>query len=261
MEILDLHLDHYHQFWGFTLLRLFAWPLGPLQVFRLIIGGVLIKQLGWHNTNNLYRYRHVPTFGNGTIWRFHENASAMKKLAARDFEDLLQVFFLRAIDLLSALIISSVLYWFLKIFYQSPIMRSCWTCCSSSVHGMHLQNCVFTRCQPSRLWNQSQRPWNNNFVTGWRKHVPPLTHGSFRKKRVLGIAVRLLQPVNQIKVKEQRSLQIEDEGVDSRGRPARGSGGRGRGSTSTKSTGHGDVSPTEQDGEYARLHNKLTWTS
>ena len=37
------------------------------------------------------RYRHTPTFGRGTIRRFHTNASAMKKLAGRDFEDLLQV--------------------------------------------------------------------------------------------------------------------------------------------------------------------------
>jgi hypothetical protein len=36
------------------------------------------------------RYRSVPTFGDA-IRRFHQNASAMKKLAARDFEDLLQV--------------------------------------------------------------------------------------------------------------------------------------------------------------------------
>ncbi|KAJ3576110.1 hypothetical protein NP233_g670 [Leucocoprinus birnbaumii] len=36
------------------------------------------------------RYRSVPTFGRNTIRRFSENASAMKKLAARDFEDLLQ---------------------------------------------------------------------------------------------------------------------------------------------------------------------------
>jgi hypothetical protein len=40
---------------------------------------------------NRYRYRNVPTFGRGTIRRFHTNASAMKKLAGRDFEDLLQV--------------------------------------------------------------------------------------------------------------------------------------------------------------------------
>ncbi|KAF8322961.1 hypothetical protein F5887DRAFT_1086897 [Amanita rubescens] len=36
------------------------------------------------------RYRQVPTYGRGTIRRFGSNASGMKKLAARDYEDLLQ---------------------------------------------------------------------------------------------------------------------------------------------------------------------------
>ncbi|KAJ7700985.1 hypothetical protein B0H16DRAFT_1348466, partial [Mycena metata] len=36
------------------------------------------------------RYRQMPRFGVDTIWRFATNASEMKKLAARDFEDLLQ---------------------------------------------------------------------------------------------------------------------------------------------------------------------------
>ncbi|PPR08295.1 hypothetical protein CVT24_002453, partial [Panaeolus cyanescens] len=36
------------------------------------------------------RYREIPTFGQGTIRAFTGNASDMKKLAARDFEDLLQ---------------------------------------------------------------------------------------------------------------------------------------------------------------------------
>jgi hypothetical protein len=36
-------------------------------------------------------YRQMPTFGSSTIRKFSNNASEMKKLAARDFEDLLQV--------------------------------------------------------------------------------------------------------------------------------------------------------------------------
>ena len=36
-------------------------------------------------------FRAMPTFGSSTIRRFATNASEMKKLAARDFEDLLQV--------------------------------------------------------------------------------------------------------------------------------------------------------------------------
>jgi len=39
----------------------------------------------------VFRYRDVPTFGSGTIRKFSTNVSAMKKLAARDFEDILQV--------------------------------------------------------------------------------------------------------------------------------------------------------------------------
>ncbi|KAF8164086.1 hypothetical protein BJ912DRAFT_864221 [Pholiota molesta] len=38
------------------------------------------------------RYRQISTFGNGTIRTFAANSSEMKKLAARDFEDLLQVY-------------------------------------------------------------------------------------------------------------------------------------------------------------------------
>jgi len=37
------------------------------------------------------RFRAIPTFGSSTIRCFATNASEMKKLAARDFEDLLQV--------------------------------------------------------------------------------------------------------------------------------------------------------------------------
>jgi hypothetical protein len=39
----------------------------------------------------MYRFRQVPTFGRSTIRRFSTNASEMKKLAARNFEDMLQV--------------------------------------------------------------------------------------------------------------------------------------------------------------------------
>jgi hypothetical protein len=36
-------------------------------------------------------YRQISTFGRDTIRKFDANVSAMKKLAARDWEDLLQV--------------------------------------------------------------------------------------------------------------------------------------------------------------------------
>ena len=36
-------------------------------------------------------FRQVPTFGRDTICRFRKNVSELKKMAARDFEDVLQV--------------------------------------------------------------------------------------------------------------------------------------------------------------------------
>ncbi|KAJ6582168.1 hypothetical protein B0H19DRAFT_845485, partial [Mycena capillaripes] len=39
------------------------------------------------------RFRKIPTFGRSTIRRFHTNVSELKKLAARDFEDILQCLF------------------------------------------------------------------------------------------------------------------------------------------------------------------------
>jgi hypothetical protein len=39
-------------------------------------------------------FRQIPTFGSSTIRRFANNVCGMKKLAARDFEDILQVWYL-----------------------------------------------------------------------------------------------------------------------------------------------------------------------
>jgi len=44
-----------------------------------------------HGLNPYYRFRDIPTFGRGTIRCFANNVSDMKKLAGRDFEDILQV--------------------------------------------------------------------------------------------------------------------------------------------------------------------------
>ena len=38
-----------------------------------------------------FRFRKVPLFGFGTIRRFGENVSSLKQMAARNYEDILQV--------------------------------------------------------------------------------------------------------------------------------------------------------------------------
>jgi hypothetical protein len=47
----------------------------------------------FHTSRSHVRFRQVPTYGSGVIRRFANNTSEMKKLAARDFEDILQVKF------------------------------------------------------------------------------------------------------------------------------------------------------------------------
>jgi hypothetical protein len=44
------------------------------------------------DSDGVGRFRQIPTFSNGVIRRFSNNTSEMKRLAARDFEDILQVF-------------------------------------------------------------------------------------------------------------------------------------------------------------------------
>ena len=47
---------------------------------------------GWYdNILKKGRFRELSTFGRATIRKFHDNVSEMKRLAARDFEDILQV--------------------------------------------------------------------------------------------------------------------------------------------------------------------------
>ena len=73
-----------------------AWfmPLGKAQRhlwLNWIQGLYMTILLGDDQLSIVHRYRQISTFGTGTIRKFSQNSSEMKKLAARDFEDLLQV--------------------------------------------------------------------------------------------------------------------------------------------------------------------------
>ncbi|KAF8074854.1 hypothetical protein FPV67DRAFT_601603 [Lyophyllum atratum] len=71
--------DFMHEF------ELGVWKHVFTHIVRILVasGGTAVQHFN-------QRYRMVPTFGRSTIRRFSENASAMKKLAARNYEDLLQ---------------------------------------------------------------------------------------------------------------------------------------------------------------------------
>ncbi|KAF8151063.1 hypothetical protein BJ912DRAFT_1071771 [Pholiota molesta] len=69
--------DFMHEF------ELGVWKALFVHLIRIIVAEGAVQELN-------QRYRQVPTFGRSTIRKFVENASAMKKMAARNYEDLLQ---------------------------------------------------------------------------------------------------------------------------------------------------------------------------
>ena len=77
-----LVIDLMHEF------ELGIWKALLTHLIRILsaakVGDILVNELD-------RRYRMVPTFGGDTIRKFSSNTSEMKRMAARDFEDALQV--------------------------------------------------------------------------------------------------------------------------------------------------------------------------
>ena len=91
----------------------------------------------------------MPTFGQDTIRRFHKNVSELKRLVARDFEDLLQVSLgLLSVSLNMIDVLHSFLFQSLQGCCLILIMHRCYTCCLYSVIGMVLQSYAFTQTKP-----------------------------------------------------------------------------------------------------------------
>ena len=80
-----------------------VWKMLFVHLLRIIVAQdkTLIHELdrrygissrATHSTDlSTTRYRQTPTFGLATIRKFSANSSEMKRMAARNFEDLLQV--------------------------------------------------------------------------------------------------------------------------------------------------------------------------
>jgi len=98
------------------------------------------------------RYRSIPPFGCATICKFHNNASAMKKLAARDFEDLLQVLHAGIVFVELLLTNASVQFLFLKACYHLTITGSFAPSFLKLQHGMDWLNLGSILKPPSMHW-------------------------------------------------------------------------------------------------------------
>jgi hypothetical protein len=96
------------------------------------------------------RFRQVPSYGNGVIHKFANNTSEMKRLAARDFEDILQVCHLYSVITNVVDFYLSALCWSLKGYSQRTTTRLYNHCCT----------CVYPMACPC----QTKDPFGNNLV-------------------------------------------------------------------------------------------------
>lgn len=141
------------------------------------------------------RFRQVPTFGRDTIRKFGGSVSAMKKLAARDFEDILQVSalptFLQILLLRHVTSLFSVGSWFLKVFYLVNTTRSYLTLRSTWQHGMPTQNSGCTHPTQSTPFDHRQRNSAVNFVVMPTKCVLNTRRNRCQERLPPVIAVKL----------------------------------------------------------------------
>ena len=125
------------------------------------------------------RYRQVPTFRKDTIRRFQENSSELKKMTARDFEDLLQVHrFWVAILKLLTVFMHSVLFLSSKISFPSPTTLRFNGFCSCCVIGTPSRSSACTRTILLMLWNTQLFIWLSKYADFLPKHARLLTQKS-----------------------------------------------------------------------------------
>ena len=74
-----------------NLLLVGKWRIPSTRAYNVLKMFLLVSRPPRPQCYHVSRFCMVPTFGKGTIWKFSNNVSEMKKLAACDFEDILQV--------------------------------------------------------------------------------------------------------------------------------------------------------------------------
>jgi hypothetical protein len=99
------------------------------------------------HSNILSRFRQVPGFGHDTIRKFANNVSELKKLAARDFENLLQVM-RTVVDLPYCSRSVSVRSLCSRVFFLNRTTRPFFVSFSSVHNGTALQSYACTTTTP-----------------------------------------------------------------------------------------------------------------
>lgn len=151
------------------------------------------------------RFLEIPAFGRDTIRRFSANCSEMKKLAARDFENLLQVCY-AMVQIIFQLIKTrcpSALSLCLMGFCLNLITRWFVNYCSKWDIGMDWQKCVCTMMLHFKWWIMWQHLSGKDFATSAIKLVQRSKQKSCDESSKQGFAVKLesrvyLQYSNQL---------------------------------------------------------------
>ena len=138
--------------------------------------------LGVTDSDNVFSYRDVPSFGRDSIRKFSNNVSGLKRLAARDFEDLLQVCYSK-LFYISWSDNFSVPFRFLMVFYLINTTELLLNSCLSWPHGMACPNCNFIRKQVFKISKIQLLVWGIYFENSRRQYVLNMTHMIYQVKR------------------------------------------------------------------------------
>lgn len=142
-----------------------------------------------HRLSILPRFCQVPTFGNGIIRRFANNTSDMKRLAARDFEDILQVFpIILFVIMVADTLAISVLSQSSKGCFLPSMMQSCSLYYIDLHNGTRLPSLGFSQ---NLLWLFSKRHSNSSLGSCGSFNIIPVLLSvlwSYQKRRRLANA-------------------------------------------------------------------------
>lgn len=109
------------------------------------------------------RFRQTPTFGRDTIRKFRSNTSELKQMAARDFEDILQVNLCLSSSFPPSHKLASAQYLSLTVFCPSLITVPSCACCLFALTGMAWPSFASIRISRWTSWMRLPPRWVKNF--------------------------------------------------------------------------------------------------
>jgi hypothetical protein len=165
---------------------LYALPGGDNLVASLDYRFVCASFSMQHTDSITFRFRHIPSYGNGVIRKFANNTSEMKRLAARDFENILQVCLFTSCSNLVRINdnFPSAQFRFSKDFSLETTTGLYSRFCIDLRIGMLLRNSVCTPKRPYRFSMTRSRASLVSYANSVIQHALHSPRRNYRKKRL-----------------------------------------------------------------------------